>query len=90
MHACKNDVDGTKRHLDLEAISALNNALIDFPGTVIFSSHDHQFIQTIANRIIEIIPSGIIDKKMTFDEYLSDEKIKKIHLEVYHSEAINI
>ena len=83
-------LDGPTYHLDLEAISALNNSLIDFPGTVIFSSHDHQFIQTIANRIIEIIPSGIIDKRMTFDEYLADEKIKKIHFEVYHSETINI
>lgn len=83
-------MDGPTYHLDLEAISALNNSLIDFPGTIIFSSHDHQFIQTIANRIIEIVPSGIIDKRMTFDEYLSDEKIKKIHLEVYHKEAINL
>ncbi len=83
-------LDGPTYHLDLEAISALNNSLIDFPGTIIFSSHDHQFIQTIANRIIEIIPSGIIDKQMTFDEYLSDEKIKKIHLDIYHKEAINL
>jgi ATPase subunit of ABC transporter with duplicated ATPase domains len=83
-------LDGPTYHLDLEAISALNNSLIDFPGTIIFSSHDHQFIQTIANRIIEIIPTGIIDKKMTFDEYLSDEKIKKIHLDIYHKEAINL
>ena len=83
-------LDGPTNHLDLEAISALNNSLIDFPGTVLFSSHDHQFIQTIANRIIEIIPNGIIDKRMTFDEYIADEKIKKIHLDVYHSESINI
>ena len=71
-------MDGPTYHLDMEAISALNNSLIDFPGTIIFSSHDHQFIQTIANRIIEIIPSGIIDKRMTFDEYLIDERIKQI------------
>lgn len=83
-------LDGPTYHLDLEAISALNNSLIEFPGTIIFSSHDHQFIQTIANRIIEIVPSGIIDKRMTFDEYLADEKIKKIHLDVYNSEAINL
>ena len=83
-------LDGATNHLDLEAISALNNSLIDFPGTILFSSHDHQFIHTIANRIIEIIPSGIIDKQMTFDEYLSDEGIKKIHLDVYHAAAINI
>ncbi|MBK7104932.1 MAG: ATP-binding cassette domain-containing protein [Ignavibacteriae bacterium] len=83
-------LDGPTNHLDLEAISALNNSLIDFPGTIIFSSHDHQFIHTIANRIIEIIPTGIIDKRMTFDEYLNDEEIKKIHLKVYHAQAINI
>ncbi|PKL83230.1 MAG: ABC transporter ATP-binding protein [Ignavibacteriae bacterium HGW-Ignavibacteriae-3] len=83
-------LDGPTNHLDMEAISALNNSLIDFPGTILFSSHDHQFIQTIANRIIEIIPSGIIDKRMTFDEYLQDEGIKKIHLEVYHATAIDL
>ena len=83
-------LDEPTNHLDLEAISALNNSLIDFKGTVLFSSHDHQFIHTIANRIIEIIPSGIIDKRMTFDEYLSDEGIKKVHYEVYHASAINL
>ena len=83
-------LDGPTYHLDMEAISALNNSLIDFPGTIIFSSHDHQFIQTIANRIIEIVPSGIIDKSMTFDEYINDDRIKKIHMNVYHNETINI
>ncbi|MCB0749257.1 MAG: ABC-F family ATP-binding cassette domain-containing protein, partial [Ignavibacteriae bacterium] len=83
-------LDGPTNHLDMESISALNNSLIDFPGTILFSSHDHQFIQTIANRIIEIIPSGIIDKQMTFDEYLNDEAIKKIHMDVYHKAAINL
>jgi ATPase subunit of ABC transporter with duplicated ATPase domains len=77
-------------HLDLEAISALNNSLIDFNGTVLFVSHDHQFIQTVANRIIEIIPTGIVDKRMTFDEYLNDEEIKKLHLSIYHALAIEI
>ncbi|KUO63574.1 ABC transporter ATP-binding protein [bacterium BRH_c32] len=83
-------LDGPTNHLDMEAISALNNSLIDFPGTVLFSSHDHQFIQTIANRIIEIIPTGIIDRSMTFDEYIVDEKIKKIHLDIYHASAIDL
>jgi ATPase subunit of ABC transporter with duplicated ATPase domains len=83
-------LDGPTYHLDMEAISALNNGLIDFNGTMIFSSHDHQFIQTIANRIIEIIPSGIIDRRMTFDEYLNDEKIKKIHMDVYHADTIYV
>jgi ATPase subunit of ABC transporter with duplicated ATPase domains len=77
-------------HLDLEAISALNNGLIDFTGTLLFVSHDHQFIQTIANRIIEIIPSGMIDKRMPFDEYLNDEEIKKTHLKIYHALAIDL
>jgi ATPase subunit of ABC transporter with duplicated ATPase domains len=83
-------LDGPTNHLDMEAISALNNSLIDFPGTILFSSHDHQFIHTIANRIIEITPSRTIDKRMTFDEYINDEEIKKIHLEVYDKLAINL
>ncbi|MBU1096471.1 MAG: ABC transporter ATP-binding protein [Ignavibacteriae bacterium HGW-Ignavibacteriae-2] len=83
-------LDGPTNHLDLEAISALNNSLIDFPGTILFSSHDHQFVHTIANRIIEIIPTGIIDKRMTFDEYLADENIRKIHMDVYHEVAVNL
>ncbi|MEQ8879060.1 MAG: ATP-binding cassette domain-containing protein, partial [Cyclobacteriaceae bacterium] len=57
-------------HLDLESITAFNNALKDFPGTVLFASHDHAFTQTVANRIIELTPTGLIDKLMTFDEYL--------------------
>lgn len=83
-------LDEPTNHLDLESISALNNGLIDFPGTVLFVSHDHQFISTIANRIIEIIPTGVIDKRMTFDEYLEDESIRQIHNSVYHTSAINI
>lgn len=83
-------LDNPTNHLDLEAISALNKSLIDFPGTIIFSSHDHQFVHTIATRIIEIIPSGIIDKRMTFDEYLNDMKIKNMHQDLYHATAINL
>lgn len=63
-------LDEPTNHLDLEAITSLNNGLIDFTGTIIFSSHDHEFVQTIANRIIEITPDGIIDRKMSYDEYL--------------------
>lgn len=63
-------LDGPTDHLDLESITAVNNGLIAFSGTILFVSHDHQFIQTIANRIIEITPDGIIDKKLTYDEYL--------------------
>ena len=70
--------DEPTNHLDLESIQALNNGLIAYKGVILFTSHDHQFVQTIANRIIEITPNGIIDKQMTYDEYLeSDEMAKK-------------
>ena len=68
-------LDEPTNHLDLESITAVNNGLINFKGSMIFTSHDHQFIQTIANRIIEITPDGLIDKQMTYDEYL--ETVKK-------------
>src|SRR6187551_508437 len=68
-------LDEPTNHLDLESITAFNNALKDFPGTVIFTSHDHEFTQTVANRIIEITPNGFIDKLMTYDEYISSEKV---------------
>jgi ATPase subunit of ABC transporter with duplicated ATPase domains len=68
-------LDEPTNHLDLESITAVNNGLINFKGSMMFTSHDHQFIQTIANRIIEITPDGIIDKQMTYDEYL--ETVKK-------------
>ncbi|MCP4266813.1 MAG: hypothetical protein GY777_14790, partial [Candidatus Brocadiaceae bacterium] len=70
-------------HLDLEAITSLNNGLIEFKGVVMFVSHDHQFLQTIANRIIEITPHGVIDKKMTFDEYLENPAVLKQREEMY-------
>ncbi len=63
-------LDDPTNHLDLESITALNNALRDFPGTILFTSHDHQFTQTIANRIVELTPDGFVDKLMTYDEYL--------------------
>ncbi len=62
--------DEPTNHLDLESITAVNNGIIKFPGTILFTSHDHQFVQTVANRIIEITPEGLIDKRMTYDEYL--------------------
>jgi ATPase subunit of ABC transporter with duplicated ATPase domains len=68
-------LDEPTNHLDLESIQAFNNALKDFPGTVIFTSHDHEFTQTVANRIIEIGPNGFLDKLMTYDEYISSEKV---------------
>ena len=65
----------------MESITALNNALIKYPGVVLFSCHDHQFVQTTANRIMEITPSGLIDKITTYDEYLeSDEMARKRQL----------
>ena len=74
-------LDEPTNHLDLESITALNNALINFKGVILFTSHDHQFVQTVANRIIEITPNGIIDKRMTYDEYLeSDVSAKKREL----------
>lgn len=63
-------LDEPTNHLDLESITSLNDGLIAFPGTIIFASHDHEFVQTIANRIIEMTPQGLIDKRMTYDEYL--------------------
>lgn len=68
--------DEPTNHLDLESITALNESLQDFSGTILFSSHDHQFVQTVANRIIEIGPKGFIDKMVTYDEYLANEELK--------------
>ena len=76
-------LDEPTNHLDLESITALNNGLINFKGSMIFASHDHQFIQTIANRIIEITPAGIVDKQMTYDEYLEDSSIQKQVADMY-------
>jgi len=70
-------LDEPTNHLDLESIQAFNNALINFPGTVIFTCHDHHFTQTVANRIVEITPNGCLDKLMTFDEYISSPKVKE-------------
>ncbi|MCP8617309.1 ABC-F family ATP-binding cassette domain-containing protein [Salirhabdus salicampi] len=70
-------LDEPTNHLDLESITALNNGLIKFKGSMIFASHDHQFVQSIANRIIEITPNGIVDKEMSYDEYLEDTKLQK-------------
>ncbi|MFI2858019.1 ABC-F family ATP-binding cassette domain-containing protein [Paenibacillus sp. JSM ZJ436] len=79
--------DEPTNHLDLESITALNNGLIDFDGTILFTSHDHQFIQTIANRIIEITPNGIIDRVMSYDEYLESEEIKTLRQSMYPVEV---
>ena len=76
-------LDEPTNHLDLESIQALNNSLINFSGTVLFSTHDHEFAQTVADRIIEITPNGIIDRETTFDEYLSDSKVKALRDKMY-------
>jgi len=76
-------IDEPTNHLDLESIQAFNNALKNFKGTIIFSTHDHEFAQTVANRIIEITPKGVIDRYMTFDEYLYSKKIKELRSTMY-------
>lgn len=76
-------LDEPTNHLDLESIQAFNNSLSSFKGTVLFSTHDHEFAQTVANRIIELTPKGVIDKYATFDEYLEDEKIKELRTKMY-------
>tara|TARA_B100000963_G_scaffold151413_1_gene131950 strand:- start:1429 stop:3051 length:1623 start_codon:yes stop_codon:yes gene_type:complete len=76
-------LDEPTNHLDLESITALNNALKNFNGTVLFSTHDHTFAQTIATRIIEITPKGIIDRYNSFDDYMSDNKIKDLRAKMY-------
>ncbi|WP_431086948.1 ABC-F family ATP-binding cassette domain-containing protein [Paenibacillus sp. 8b26] len=81
-------LDEPTNHLDLESITALNNGLIDFDGTILFTSHDHQFIQTIANRIVEITPNGVIDRTMSYDEYLENDEITKLRESMYPVEIV--
>ena len=77
--------DEPTSHLDLEAIQSLNNGLIDFSGVVLFNSHDHQFVDSIANRIIEFTPKGLIDRYMKFDDYMADPAIRALRMEMYGS-----
>ena len=76
-------LDEPTNHLDLESIIAFNDSMVNFPGVVQLTTHDHQFMQTVANRIIEITPKGMIDKLMTYDEYLGDERVKEVKEELY-------
>jgi len=77
-------LDEPTNHLDLEAITSLNKGLETFPGTVLFSSHDHQLVQTVANRIIELTPAGYIDKlDIPYDQYLEDPRIKEQRQQLY-------
>jgi ATPase subunit of ABC transporter with duplicated ATPase domains len=77
-------LDEPTNHLDLESITALNTGLVEFPGVVLFTSHDHQFVSTIANRIIEFTPGGIIDRVMNFDDYMADPEVQKLRDKNYH------
>jgi len=81
-------LDEPTNHLDLESITALNNSLKKYDGNMIFSTHDHEFAQTLANRVIELTPNGIIDRYLSFDEYLQDEKIKAQRKKMYGDKII--
>ena len=77
-------LDEPTNHLDLESITALNKGMETFPGSILFSSHDHQLVQTVANRIIELTPNCFIDRMgITYDEYLADERIKQQRQDLY-------
>lgn len=76
-------LDEPTNHLDLESITAFNNTLKNFKGSVLFTTHDHEFAQTVANRVLEITPNGVIDRYMTFDEYLEDDKIQELRKKMY-------
>jgi ATPase subunit of ABC transporter with duplicated ATPase domains len=76
-------LDEPTNHLDLESIQAFNNSLKNFKGSVLFTTHDHEFAQTVANRVVEITPNGVIDRYMTFDEYLEDDKVKELRKKMY-------
>jgi ATPase subunit of ABC transporter with duplicated ATPase domains len=76
-------LDEPTNHLDLESITAFNNSLKNFKGTVLFTTHDHEFAQTVANRVIELTPKGVIDRYTTFDEYMQDPKIKALREKMY-------
>ncbi|MGM0390651.1 MAG: ABC-F family ATP-binding cassette domain-containing protein [Bacteroidota bacterium] len=80
-------LDEPTNHLDLESITAFNNSLKNFKGTVLFTTHDHEFAQTVANRIVELTPSGVIDRYMTFDEYMEDKKIREQRDKMYAVKA---
>ena len=76
-------LDEPTNHLDLESITAINNSLVKFKGTVLLTTHDHAFAQSVGNRIVELTPNGVIDRHMTFDEYMSDEKVKALRQKMY-------
>ena len=78
-------LDSPTNHLDLESIQAFNNTLKAFKGNILMSSHDHEFIETVCNRVIELTPNGIIDKMMDYDDYITDERVKALREKLYKS-----
>jgi len=83
-------MDEPTNHLDLESITAFNNAMKDWKHVALFTSHDHEFVETVANRIIEITPNGIIDKRTSYDEYLADKQIKAMRDEMYAQSSVRV
>jgi len=83
-------MDEPTNHLDLESITAFNNAMKDWKHVALFTSHDHEFVETVANRIIEITPNGIIDKRMSYDEYLADKQIKAMREGMYENGGVRV
>jgi ATPase subunit of ABC transporter with duplicated ATPase domains len=81
-------LDEPTQHLDLEAIEALDEGLVDFPGVLIFTSHDHEFVTSIANRVVEICPGGVIDRRSSFDEYLEDPAVSELRDRYYHGHVV--
>ena len=81
-------LDEPTNHLDLESIQSFNESMSNFKGIVLLTSHDHTFLQTVANRVIELTPGGIIDRLMSFDEYLEDARVKQLREEMYPREVL--
>ncbi|MFB9121442.1 ABC-F family ATP-binding cassette domain-containing protein [Bergeyella porcorum] len=76
-------LDEPTNHLDLESITTLNNSLVNFKGNILLASHDHEMLQTVCNRVIELTPKGVIDREMTYDEYLTDKRVKELQQQMY-------
>lgn len=82
------NLDEPTNHLDLEAITVLNDGLINFTGVLLFTSHDHDFATSIANRIVEICPGGVIDRYQSFDDYLSDKHVSSLRAQYHYGHVI--
>ena len=81
-------LDEPTNHLDLESIQSFNESMVNFKGVVLLTSHDHTFMETVANRVIELTPKGIIDRLTTFDEYLEDERVKQLRETMYEGKGV--